>query len=83
MSLMYPQDLLAKRNLERKAVQKNWDVYDIGDHPKKTLGLAWSCPLHASPRPPHCPRLLFAGHPRENETEASQKRPEEEMSPMT
>ena len=61
---------------ERRAAQKTRDVYKIGDH-KKTC---WRWLGHVLRMPPprpfnHCPGLLFDGHPRENETQADQRRP--------
>ena len=45
--MTYLQDPLAKCHLKRRAAQKNWDVYNIGDH-LKMQALAWSCPPHSS-----------------------------------
>ena len=56
--LTYPQDLLAKRHLEQRTAQKNWDVYNIGDHLKKR----WLDHVVCMP-PTHCPGSLLAGHP--------------------
>ena len=46
MPSKHPQDLLANRLLVRRAAQKNWDVYNIGDHPKRRLGHVLRNSLH-------------------------------------
>ena len=80
MSSTNPQDLLAKRHLKRIRVpQKNWDLYDIEYHKKKCW--RWLDHVLSMPPPPtHWPGLVFVGHPRENGTEAGQRKLGHELS---